>query len=89
MGYGKNIQERERLYTVHWRGNVYKAHTYEDAIVCAKRLTAFEYDGVGNHAIIKSQLCDEEEGIAYVIWIDNALGFMQWVISGTFLIEEK
>ena len=79
----------EMLYTIHWKGIVYQAPTYEEAISRAKRLTAFEYDGVGNRAIIKSHVYDEEEGIAYVIWIDNAAGIMQWVISGTFLIKEK
>lgn len=78
-----------RTYTVHWRGNIYKFPTYEDAILSAKRLTAFEYDGVGNRAIIKSSINGEEEGIVYVVWIDNAQGFMQWVFSGTFIIEEN
>lgn len=52
----------------------------------AKNITAFEYDGCGNRAIIRSQA---EEGMVYIIWIDNNIGFMQWVISGTLLIEEE
>ena len=77
------------MYTVRWKRYVYKASTYEDAVNYAKRITAFEYDGYGNRAIIESQVDGEEEGMAYVIWIDNNIGSMQWVISGTFLIEEE
>lgn len=77
------------MYTITWKGHVYKESTYEGAVAYAKRLTAFEYDGYGNRAIIKSQANEKEEGIAYVIWLDNNLGLMQWVISGVFLIEEE
>lgn len=77
------------MYTVRWKKYVFKASTYEEALDYAKRMTAFEYDGYGNRATIESQGDGENEGMAYVIWIDNNLGLMQWVISGTFLIEEE
>lgn len=78
-----------KLYIVRWKRHIFKASTFEDALNYAKRMTAFEYDGPGNRAVIESQGCSETEGTVYVIWLDNNLGLMQWVISGTFLIEEE